>query len=129
MQRREMGAVSAARRHGTRSVTAIDLHHSNADYAKDGRRVEKTYIAKPLSEADYETAIHPYVDWFQLDHPKFPFMQVRGYLAEEPTRTYKLMAGLTGATNCCFVNESGLAAKLCGGCIKHFVIQSWFLLA
>lgn len=28
----------------------------------------------------------------------------------------KLLAGLTGATNSCFVNQSGMAGGLCGGC-------------
>jgi CRISPR system Cascade subunit CasA len=76
----------------------------------------RSYIAKPLSEVDYETAIHPYGDWFQLDHPKFPFMQVRGVIAKIITPMDKLLAGLTGAENCCFVNEPGLATRLCGGC-------------
>ncbi|SEM66733.1 CRISPR-associated protein, Cse1 family [Syntrophus gentianae] len=76
----------------------------------------KRFIAKPLSVADYEVAIQPYIDWFQLDHPKYPFMQVRGVVAKDPTPMDKLLAGLTGATNCCFVNENGLAEKLCGGC-------------
>ncbi|MEW6670493.1 MAG: type I-E CRISPR-associated protein Cse1/CasA [Thermodesulfobacteriota bacterium] len=76
----------------------------------------RRYIAKPISEAEYEMAIRPYDDWFQLDHPNFPFMQVRGVASKDPTSMDKLLAGLTGATNCCFVNESGLADKLCGGC-------------
>jgi CRISPR system Cascade subunit CasA len=74
------------------------------------------YIAKPLPEDDYETSIQFYGDWFQLDHPKFPFMQVRGVPAKEPTPMDKLLAGMTGATNSCFVNQAGLADGLCDGC-------------
>lgn len=76
----------------------------------------KTRIAKPLPEEEYDTVIQPFSDWFQLDHPRYPFMQVRGVAAKEPTPMDKLLAGLTGATNCCFVNEPGLATALCGGC-------------
>lgn len=72
-------------------------------------------IAKPLSEAEYKAVIHPYNDdWFQLEHPKYPFMQTRG--AKSTTQMDKLMTGLDSATNCCFVNEPGLATQLCGGC-------------
>lgn len=39
-----------------------------------------------------------------------------GVKATEPTGMDKLLAGLTGATNCAFVNEPGLADALCGGC-------------
>ncbi|HED00837.1 MAG TPA: type I-E CRISPR-associated protein Cse1/CasA [Proteobacteria bacterium] len=74
----------------------------------------KQRIAKPLSSDDYITAIRPYDDWFQLDHPKYPFMQLKG--AKSTTLMDKLMTGLTGATSCCFVNEPGLATNLCGGC-------------
>ncbi len=76
----------------------------------------RKYIAKPLPEADYQTAIQPYSDWFQLDHPKFPFMQVLGIAAKDQTPMDKFLAGLTGATNCCFVNEADLAAHLCPSC-------------
>ncbi|MEK6700083.1 MAG: type I-E CRISPR-associated protein Cse1/CasA [Nitrospirota bacterium] len=76
----------------------------------------KRRIAKPLTETDYDAAIKPFHDWFQLDHPTQPFMQVRGLAAKDVTPLDKLMAGLTGATNCCFVNEPDLATGLCPGC-------------
>ena len=76
----------------------------------------RSRIAKPLSEAEYDAAIQPYEDWFQLDHPKYPFMQVKGVTAKDPTPMNKLLAGLTGATNSSFVNQAGLADAVCGGC-------------
>jgi CRISPR system Cascade subunit CasA len=82
---------------------------------KTARELKK-HIAKPLLTAVYEASIQPYDDWFQLDHPKFPFMQVRGVAAKDPTPMDKLMAGVTGATNSCFVNQAGLAEGLCDGC-------------
>lgn len=76
----------------------------------------RRYIAKPLSNTEYDKAIQLYQDWFQLDHPKFPFMQVKGVAAKDPTPMDKLLAGVTGSTNCCFVNPAGLADGLCPGC-------------
>jgi CRISPR system Cascade subunit CasA len=73
-------------------------------------------IAKPIMGDEYDTSVKPFADWFCLDHPQYPFMQVRGVAAKEPTPMDKLLAGLTGATNSCFVNQAGLAAGLCGGC-------------
>ncbi|MDD2390822.1 MAG: type I-E CRISPR-associated protein Cse1/CasA, partial [Desulfobacterales bacterium] len=74
----------------------------------------KTRIAKSLPKEEYDLAIQPFSDWFQLDHPKYPFMQMRG--AKVITPMDKLFAGITGAENCCFVNEPGLVKELCGGC-------------
>lgn len=73
-------------------------------------------IAKPLTTTEYEAAASAAADWFQLGHPKHPFMQVCGVTAKEPTPMDKLLAGLTGATNSCFVNQAGMANGLCGGC-------------
>jgi CRISPR system Cascade subunit CasA len=77
----------------------------------------REHIANPLKQDEYDKAIVPFNDWFQLDHPKWPFMQVRGVKANKVTSMDKLMAGLTGATSCCFVNEPNMAATLCGGCV------------
>ena len=73
-------------------------------------------IAKPIAEGEFNEAIKPYDDWFQLDHPKFPFMQVRGVSAQDSTPMDKLLPGITGATNSCFINQAGLAESICSGC-------------
>ena len=73
-------------------------------------------IMKPLTAQQFDESCKSYADWFQLDHPKFPFMQVRGVKAKEPTPMDKLLAGVTGATNSCFVNQPGLAEGLCPAC-------------
>lgn len=73
-------------------------------------------IMKPLVEPHFVECCKPYADWFQLDHPKLPFMQVRKVKANEPTPMDKLLAGVTGATNSCFVNQSGLGEVLCSAC-------------
>lgn len=76
----------------------------------------KQRITAPLSSEAFEAGCAPYKEWFRLDHQDFPFMQVRGVKAKDPTPMDKLLAGVTGATNSCFVNEPGLGACLCGGC-------------
>lgn len=76
----------------------------------------KRRIGAQLSMEEFDSGCGQYRDWFQLDHPQYPFMQVRKVNAKDPTPMDKLLAGLTGATNSCFVNEPGLGACLCGGC-------------
>lgn len=76
----------------------------------------KQRLAKPLGLEEYVDGIEPVKRWFQLDHTDHPFMQIRGVQAKDMTPMDKLLAGLTGATNSCFVNEPGLAQALCGSC-------------
>lgn len=76
----------------------------------------KQRIVSPLSPDAFDAGCEPFRDWFRVDHPDYPFMQVRGVSAKEFTPMDKLLAGLTGATNSCFVNEQGLGDCVCGGC-------------
>jgi len=73
-------------------------------------------IGKPLTEGEFQAGVDKWGDTFRLDHPETPFMQVKGVSAKEPTGMDKLLAGLTGATNCTFVNEPGQGDALCPGC-------------
>lgn len=73
-------------------------------------------IRRPLSDEEYEAGIQPMEEWFGVDHPKYPFMQVKDVKAKSVTPLDKLLAGLDTATNSRFVNQSGLADWLCGGC-------------
>ncbi len=76
----------------------------------------KQRVMKPLAGQQFDESCKSFADWFQLDHPRFPFMQVRKVKASELTPMDKLLAGVTGATNSCFVNQPGLADRLCPGC-------------
>ncbi len=76
----------------------------------------KQRIVQPLSENVFYEGIKPYLDWFNISHNKYPFMQVKGVKAKEVTPLDKLLPGITGGTNCVFVNEPSLAECLCGGC-------------
>ena len=74
-------------------------------------------IVKPLDLDTLNRATNPYRDWFQLDHPDYPFMQVRGVKAKVDTAMDKLLAGLDSSTNSRFVNEPDMASGLCFGCV------------
>lgn len=73
-------------------------------------------VNQPMRPADYVSGADLWGDLFQLDHPEAPCFQVKGVAAKEITGMDKLMAGLTGATNCAFMNERGQGTALCGGC-------------
>lgn len=73
-------------------------------------------IKTPLTEADYRQAIEPYRDWFDLDHPRTPFMQSRGVAAKEVTPIQKLFVGLPEGNNHSFFNAEGEIGRVCGGC-------------
>jgi CRISPR system Cascade subunit CasA len=73
-------------------------------------------IRSPMTETEFSSVIQNCADWFRVDHPDYPFMQVKGVKAQHPTSLDKLLAGLDTATNSRFVNEPGLAEKVCSGC-------------
>jgi len=74
-------------------------------------------ITKPLPTESLMIVARDYQDWFQLDHPQSPFMQVKGVEAKISTPMDKLLAGLDSSTNSRFVNEPDLAKGLCFGCV------------
>lgn len=74
------------------------------------------YLMQPISKEVYEAACREKMEWFDLDHPKTPFMQIRGVKATQATGMDKLLAGVADGTNKAFVNPSGLGEALCGGC-------------
>ncbi|MDC7227593.1 MAG: type I-E CRISPR-associated protein Cse1/CasA [Spirochaetales bacterium] len=76
----------------------------------------KNRIRKPMNFEEYEEGIQNYIDWFNLEDEKYPFMQVKGVKASNSTPLDKLLPGLTGGTNCTFVNEPKQAVSLCSGC-------------
>ncbi|EOV8962257.1 type I-E CRISPR-associated protein Cse1/CasA [Cronobacter turicensis] len=73
-------------------------------------------LSEDLSEAEYDNAVTPWKERFQLDHHEYPFMQIKGVKAKDFTAMDKLLTGVTGATNCVFVNEPGQGEALCPGC-------------
>jgi len=61
---------------------------------------------EPLTDKEYETAIQPFIDWFDLLHPNFPFMQTRGVNATHITPIQKLFIGLPEGNNHAFFNRA-----------------------
>jgi len=74
------------------------------------------FVQQPLMPEIYAKACLNKMDWFDLDHPQTPFMQIRGVKATQPTTMDKLLAGVADGTNKTFVNPQGLGEALCGGC-------------
>lgn len=85
-------------------------------FVPDNKSQLQDRIARPILENDYIGAVESKSDWFELDHPQHPFMQVPAVKAKELTDMAKLFAGLTGATSSAFVNEPDLASNLCSTC-------------
>lgn len=73
-------------------------------------------IKSPLSIGEFEDAVSKYRDWFDLDHPDIPFMQIRGVSAKEFTPIQKLFVGLPEGNNHKFFNAEGEISRVCGGC-------------
>lgn len=74
------------------------------------------YVLRPISAEVYADKYPEKLEWFDLDHPKTPFMQFRGVKSAQPTGMDKLLAGVADGTNKTFVNPQGLGEVLCGGC-------------
>lgn len=69
-------------------------------------------IAAPLSLNEFALGIAPCQEWFDLDHPKQPFMQSRGVKSIEETPIQKLLIGLPEGNNHAFFNETGEVRNL-----------------
>ena len=49
---------------------------------KDAKALKK-YWSEPMIETDYDQAIQPFIDWFDLLHPQMPFMQTASVIPEK----------------------------------------------
>lgn len=77
-------------------------------------------VKTPLSEKEFEEGIEKYKEWFDLDHPKWPFMQTRGVTSDKLTTMQKLMIGMPEKTSTspfahCFFNEPTEVLAVCPG--------------
>lgn len=73
-------------------------------------------LSQPLTANAFAAGVADWADGFDLSHAEQPFMQVKGVEAKEITPMDKLLVGLTGSTNCAFVNQPGQGDALCAGC-------------
>lgn len=65
-----------------------------------------------LDESAFDVGIGPLLDWFDLDHPLYPFMQTRGVKSAEATPIQKLLVGLPEGNNHTFFNSPGEVCHL-----------------
>lgn len=73
-------------------------------------------IKTPLLEKEYNEGIKKYEEQFDLDHPKWPFMQVLDTGTGESTSIQKLFPGLPAGNNHAFFNEKDECEKTCPSC-------------
>jgi len=64
-------------------------------------------LRQPMSTDEYAQGVQPFIDWFDLRHKQWPFMQVRGVKAKEMTPIQKLFVGLPEGNNHAFFNDPG----------------------
>lgn len=83
-------------------------------FLPDGDAALHQRLAVPLTPAEFDAGIAPFLDWFDLDHPTYPFMQTRGVKAAEPTPIQKLLIGLPEGNNHAFFNEAGEVGQVSG---------------
>ncbi len=76
-------------------------------FTPENTKALKHRIREPMSEEEYQEGITDYLDWFDLNHPDTPFMQVRGVKAAKATPIQKLFVGLPEGNNHCFFNDAG----------------------
>lgn len=76
----------------------------------------RSRIKTPLSEQEFEEGIKGYLDWFDLDHKKWPFMQVPDLKVKEKTPIQKLFPGMPAGNNHAFFNEKDEYEKVCQSC-------------
>ncbi len=61
------------------------------------------FINTPLSSMEYKKSVDPYIEWFDLQHEKWPFMQVAGVEAQKGDKNFsslhKLFIGLPEKTS------------------------------
>ncbi len=64
-------------------------------------------LRQPMSKDEYAEGIQPFIDWFDLRHEQWPFMQLREVKAKEITPIQKLFVGLPEGNNHAFFNDPG----------------------
>ena len=74
-------------------------------FPPEDRKALLARLRQPMSTDEYAQGIQPFIDWFDLRHEQWPFMQVRGVKAEKPTPIQKIFVGLPAGNNHSFFNK------------------------
>ncbi len=80
------------------------------------------YVKEPITPEVYADACQGKVDWFDLDHPETPFMQIKG-VSGKPNLINKIMAGMNDGTNKTFLNDETVSMALCQSCASIFLFN------
>ena len=82
-------------------------------FPPDNAATLRRRVKTPLTVEEYASGTNISVDektkvldWFDLDHPDWPFMQTRGLKNGKLTGLQKLLLGLPEGSNHCFFNEA-----------------------
>lgn len=77
----------------------------------------KERLASPMAANEYQQRSEVFLDWFDLQHVKHPFMQTKNVKANDITLIQKLLPGLPAGNNHIFFNGVGeinnLSAAMC----------------
>ncbi|MFQ5673200.1 MAG: type I-E CRISPR-associated protein Cse1/CasA [Nitrospinales bacterium] len=73
---------------------------------------------EPMDETEFNEGIKPYLEWFDLTHPKYPFMQIINTQAKKITPIQKLFVGLPEGNNHSFFNTPAEITQACGACVS-----------
>lgn len=80
------------------------------------RRKLRERLKTPLSEEEFSDGVRPYSEWFDLDHPQWPFMQSLKVTTNDVTPIQKLFTGMPAGNNHALFNEVGEINQVCGSC-------------
>lgn len=78
--------------------------------ADDDQLVDR--LADPLTDTQFDQGIAAYLDWFDLEHSTYPFMQTRGVSSKDVTPIQKLLIGLPEGNNHAFFNSVDEVTRL-----------------
>ncbi|MBI4655198.1 MAG: type I-E CRISPR-associated protein Cse1/CasA [Elusimicrobia bacterium] len=76
----------------------------------------KGRLAKPMGEKEFDDGIEKFIDWFELEHKDYPFMQTRGMKDKKVTPIQKLFVGLPAGNNDAFFNIPDEVQQSCSSC-------------
>ena len=75
------------------------------------------YLVTELNKKQFQIAIKDYLEWFDLKHIKWPFLQTRGVTSKEVTPIQKLFNGMPEGNNHTWRYESNSRInKVCANC-------------
>jgi len=85
-------------------------------FIPEDRKELRARVKTPLGEEEYDRGVAKYMEWFDMDHPRWPFMQVAELDVDTPTPVQKLFPGLPAGNNHAFFNGTDEVNRACLSC-------------